>query len=145
VLDYIRTMIWKEWKEMILNQSGPSKTATRLRILIAVLVFGFFIPWRGGTRYIENPLSLVVPSIVPVLVIMGFVTDAFAGERERHTLETLLASQLPDDAILIGKMITAGLFAWALSIGMSILALIGANISSGHEGLLLFPLDRIVA
>src|SRR5262245_15886244 len=138
-------MIWKEWKEIILSQSGPSSTATRLRILIAALVVGFFIPWRAGPRYVENPLSLILPSLIPVLVIMGFVTDAFAGERERHTLETLLASQLPDDAILIGKMITAVLFAFALSIGMLLLAMVGANISSNHSQLLIFPVDRLIA
>ncbi len=145
MIDDIRTMIWKEWKEIVLSQSGSSKTTTRIRILIAVFVFGFFIPYRGGTRYIENPMSLIVPSIVPVLVIMGFVTDAFAGERERHTLETLLASRLSDDAILIGKMITAVLFALGVSIGMLFLGMVGANVSSGHSGLLTFPVDRIVA
>jgi ABC-2 type transport system permease protein len=145
MIDYIRTMIWKEWKEFVQSHAGPSKTANRMRVLIAVIVFGFFIPYRGGARYIENPLSLVLPSIVPVLFIMSLVTDSFAGERERHTLETLLASQLPDGAILMGKVITAVLFAWLLSVGMLVLGMIGANISSGQSGLRLFPLDRVVA
>jgi ABC-2 type transport system permease protein len=145
MIDDIKTVMWKEWKEIIMSQGGSSKATTRLRIAILIFVFGFFIPWRGGSRYIDNPMSLVVPAFVPVLIIMGIVTDSFAGERERHTLETLLASQLSDEAILIGKMVTAVLFAWVVSLAMIVLGVIGANVSAGGGHLMMFAMDRLIA
>ncbi len=42
------------------------------------------------------------------------ITDSIAGERERQTLETLLASRLPDRAIVLGKIIAVTLFGWGL-------------------------------
>jgi ABC-type Na+ efflux pump permease subunit len=42
------------------------------------------------------------------------ITDSIAGERERQTLETLLASRLPDRAILLGKVAAITLLGWLL-------------------------------
>ena len=35
------------------------------------------------------------------------IADGIPGERERHTLETLLASRLSDRSILLGKVMAA--------------------------------------
>src|SRR5262249_24695327 len=145
MIDDIKTVMWKEWKENILTQRGSSKRMTWFRIGFSIFIFGFVFPMRAGARYVESPLSLIFPSIVPVLMIIAIVADSFAGERERHTLETLLASQLQDDAILIGKMLTAVLFALAVALLMMITGLVGANFASGNGHLLLFPLDRFLA
>src|SRR4051812_23999608 len=128
MIDEIKTVMWKEWRETILSQRGSSRSMTMFRVAFAIVVFGVFFPLRAGPRYVESAFSLIVPSIVPVLMIIGIVTDSFAGERERHTLETLLASQLQDDAILIGKMLTAVLFALAVFVVMLALGLLGANV-----------------
>jgi ABC-2 type transport system permease protein len=42
--------------------------------------------------------------------------DAIAGERERHTLETLLASRISDRAILLGKVIVTTGYAWGTAL-----------------------------
>src|ERR1700674_4323483 len=110
MLDDVRTVIWKEWKEVVLQQGGASRRGAQFRVALALGLFGFIIPWRAGPAYVDNPLSLVIPSLIPILFIVGIVTDSFAGERERHTLETLLASRLSDGAILIGKVTCAVLF-----------------------------------
>jgi ABC-2 type transport system permease protein len=144
MIDDIKTVMWKEWRENVLSQRGSSKSMTWFRIAFMILIFGLFIPFRSGPRYVENPLSLIVPSIVPVLMIIGIVTDSFAGERERHTLETLLASQLSDEAILVGKMLTSVLFALAISVVLLILGIVGANLSPNHDHFLIFPMDRLV-
>ena len=145
MIDDIRTVIWKEWKEVILQQGGSSRRGTQLRILLLFLVFGFVIPWRAGAGYIDNPMSLIVPSFVPIFAILGTVTDSFAGERERHTLETLLASRLSDEAILIGKMLCAVFFAWISLIVMLGLGLLGTNLSHYEGRILMFPTDRLIA
>ncbi|MBW7884810.1 MAG: hypothetical protein H3C34_19650 [Caldilineaceae bacterium] len=60
--------------------------------------------------------SLVVWLGVPLLVLATFVGDIFAGERERHTLETLLSTRLSVRAIVIGKVTAAALYGWILVI-----------------------------
>src|SRR4029079_5531570 len=44
-----------------------------------------------------------------------------------------------DEAILIGKMLTGVLFALSVFVVMLVLGLVGANLSAGHDHLLMFP------
>jgi ABC-2 type transport system permease protein len=144
MLDDVLTVIWKEWKEVVWQQGTMSKRPTQMRIIIILLLFGIIIPWRAGPSYVENPMSLIVPTLVPIFAIIGIVTDSFAGERERHTLETLLASRLSDQAILVGKLACAVLVAWGAFIVMLLLGLSGVNIAHGHGHLLIFSRERLL-
>jgi ABC-2 type transport system permease protein len=144
MLEDIGTIIWKEWKDEIWRQGQISQRPTQMRIILMLLLFGIIIPWRAGPSYVENPMSLVVPTLIPIFAIIGIVTDSFAGERERHTLETLLASRLSDQSILVGKMLCAVLAAWAAFIIMLALGLIGLNIAHGHGQLLMFSRNRLI-
>src|SRR6476660_5544398 len=95
------TVLWKEWKEILLERAAGG---SGLRPLIMVGLIGIFLPLRlGPLRYFapQSVLGLIVVSLAGILAV---VPDAFAGERERHTLETLLASRLPDRSILLGKL-----------------------------------------
>ncbi len=65
------------------------------------------------------------------------VADSIAGERERHTLETLLASRLPDQAILLGKIGASVSYVWVVTQLVFIIALIPVNIMN-WKGTLLF-------
>jgi ABC-2 type transport system permease protein len=82
---------------------------------------------------------MVVWGWVPYLLVSGVVADSFAGERERHTLETLLASRLPDSAILFGKIAAALLYGWGLTVVSVLLSLITINVVHGQGQILLFP------
>ena len=144
MIDDIKTIIWKEWNEVVSQQGGTSQRTTQLRLAIIMLVFGIFIPWRMGPSYVNNPLSLIIPTFVPIFAILGTITDSFAGERERHTLETLLASRMSDEAILLGKVICGVVFAWMLFIAMLIVGLIGVNATHWQGHLLLFPANRLI-
>jgi ABC-2 type transport system permease protein len=68
------------------------------------------------------------------------VADAFAGERERHTLDTLLASPLSDRAILFGKVVASLLYGWGIGLAMLVLGLVTVNVVewSGFDGLLFY-------
>jgi ABC-2 type transport system permease protein len=110
----LRTVIWKEIKE-ILGQRGRFKGG-KMGILIFLVVFGVFLPLQHGPDWIRSPLVMVYWAWVPFLLASGVVADSFAGERERHTLETLLASRLPDRAILAGKVGAAIVYAWGLTL-----------------------------
>ena len=103
MMDDIRTMLWKEWKEFFL-QRGSSRKTMLISALLPVILLGIVIPWRAGPAYADNMVALIVPALMPLLFVLVLVADSFAGERERHTLETLLATRLSDQVILLGKM-----------------------------------------
>jgi len=63
------------------------------------------------------------------MVGIALTVDAFAGERERHTLETLLASRLSDEAILLGKLCASILYAWVLMVASLMVAVIAVNLT----------------
>ena len=86
-------------------------------------------------REIPSILLTVFLTIVLVAII---VPDSFAGERERHTLQTLLASRLPDRAILFGKIAVALAFAWGLTLIVLLLSLVSVNIAHWDGQLLLY-------
>jgi ABC-2 type transport system permease protein len=79
------------------------------------------------------------------LLTSTIIADSFAGERERHTLETLLASRLSDRAILFGKVASAVSYAWGLILGMVLLGLLTVNVVAGHGKLLMYPLPTLLA
>lgn len=64
---------------------------------------------------------------MPLLLVGMVVPESFAGERERHTLDTLLASRIPDRAILFGQLGFAVAYAWAASLAVIIVALVPVN------------------
>lgn len=66
---------------------------------------------------------------------IGLVADAFAGERERHTLETLLATAFPDTSILLGKIAASVLYAWGIAFACSLLGVITINVVFPSGGL----------
>jgi len=118
----VGTVIWKEWKELI-ARSSRSRGETVKTIAILAVILGITL-WRASF-FLNNLGSLLVPSFVLVQLLGGLMADSFAGERERHTLETLLASRLSDLAILIGKIMAGVLLVWGLmlfTLGLGTLA-----------------------
>ena len=136
----IKTVFWKEWQEIMVWGGARGK----LGILLLAGVFGIFLPLQSGRGWVETPAVLIYWTWVPLFLVSSVIADAFAGERERHTLETLLASRLSDRAILLGK------FAAAVAYGVSIawlcllLGLVIVNLVHGAGELLLYPLNVAV-
>ncbi len=143
MMDDICTMIWKEWKEFFL-QRGSSRKTMLISALLPVILLGIVIPWRAGPAYVDNTVALVVPALMPLLFVLVLVADSFAGERERHTLETLLGTRLSDQVILLGKVTAAVLYAWAIFVITLAVAVLGINIMYGHGRLIMFPMSRLV-
>ena len=97
------TVAWKELREGIDRRGGGGRFGGAGVLLVTVAVFGLVIPLSIGESYVGVPMiGLTVAAAV--LMVMSIVPDSFAGERDRGTLETLLASRLPDRAILLGKV-----------------------------------------
>jgi ABC-2 type transport system permease protein len=108
-------------------------------LLFFVAGVGVYMPLQSGAAWVQSPIGLVVWAWVPFLLVSSVIADSFAGERERHTLETLLASRLSDRAILFGKIGAAVAYGWGFSMVNVLIGLIAVNIAHGQGRLLLFP------
>ena len=126
MLNDVRTVVWKEWREFRdqlfkLRRGG-------LSALIVVLMLGIFTPLQMGPMWLTSPIMLAYWPLLASGMVSTLIADAFAGERERHTLESLLATRLPDSAILIGKVVAAVLYGLLftfinIAVGYSVLML----------------------
>jgi len=128
------TVLWKEWREILSWVGSRGKAG----ILIFLGVFGVFMPLEVGRAWVESPAQLAYWAWVPMLLVISVIADTFAGERERHTLETLLASRLPDRAILLGKVAAAVGYGMGLTWLGLLLGLVTANFTVRQRGLLLY-------
>ena len=82
--------------------------------------------------------GLLAPTFFSAIVITTVIADSFAGERERHTLETLLASRLSDRSILFGKIAACMAYGWLISIACILVGAITVNIVNWHGQILIF-------
>jgi len=133
----VLTVAWKEWRELLLL--GGSLRGGRVSLIILLGVFGVFLPLQSGADWVTSPATMFYWGWLPLMLVAGAVADSFAGERERHTLETLLASRLPDRAILFGKIVAAVAYGWGIVMAMLLLSLVTVNLTARAGHLLLFP------
>lgn len=139
----IWTVMWKEWRELLFSRGNLR--AILLSLLPSVLIFGILLPAQVGRVWVESPLSMVLWGWLAMLPVTAIIADAFAGERERHTLETLLASPLSESAILLGKVAAAVGYAWLMALIMLVVALITVNVVvDGNGEILIYPLGVAV-
>ncbi len=139
MIDDILTVMWKERKELFTERETLRGTlASFLGPLIMMATLGVILPWQVGRVWVEAPFSLA-PALFVSLMFGGMTAGTIAGERERHTLETLLASRLPDQAILFGKIGIAVCFASASALGTVLLGLVTVNVTHWGGRLLLYP------
>ena len=132
------TVVWKEFHELFLQRGTRRGTIYSMAIFLSL--FGILMPLSLGREWVETPASMFYWGFLPFMMVNNVIADSFAGERERHTLETLLASRLPDLPILLGKVATAILYGFGTSMLGMLISLITVNISAGHGTLLLYPL-----
>ncbi len=143
MIDDIRTLIWKESKEVM--RQGSSRTGNVGRLLFIAVFFGIINPYVAGERYLTGVGPFAGLFAILLIVTITVTVEAFAGERERHTLETLLSTRLSDDAILFGKLIASIVYACTGMVVIPMLALLTINLSHRHSGTnFLFSLEQTV-
>lgn len=98
----VAAVLWKEWRETFRLGRGMRSTGLRFLMLI---VFAAVLGWRKGPTFGRDLSTIVLLVEFTVLATIPIVTDVFAGEKERHTLETLLASSASERDILLGKFL----------------------------------------
>ena len=126
MFDDILTVIWKE-RQGLLRVQG-SRARAILTIFVPVLMVGIVLPLQMGHDFLTSAWSLVGAIFIPFILVGITIPESFAGERERHTLETLLASRLPDRAILFGKVLLAISYGWGLTLLVLFASLMTVNI-----------------
>jgi ABC-2 type transport system permease protein len=143
MIDDITTIMTKEWREFFI--SGGSRRTGVIFLLIILAIFGFYLPYRAGHVLITSPWIVVLYSFVlPVMVTTNIIADAIAGERERHTLETLLASRLSDRAIILGKLGATVGYSLALSVITALVGMVAANLK-GDGSFQMYPVGVFVS
>lgn len=122
------TMIWKEWKDFLWS-GGRSDL---LRPLLNIAVLGIILPLSFSQGWINlDPAPVLIVLFTPFMFVILIISDAIAGERERHTLETLLASRISDRAILLSKVLVAVAYNWAMTLLCLLLGALVVNLSQG--------------
>ena len=137
-LDDLRAVVWKEWRELA-DQFDTRSRANLVIIAIVVAQFCIVTPIFVGREWLTSASLLVTFPLLGSTIAVQPVIDAFAGERERHTLETLLASRLRDRAILAGKMLAAWVPASAVALAMFALGVAAVNVAHPAGGPMLPP------
>jgi ABC-2 type transport system permease protein len=135
VIADILTIVWKESKEFM---QGSSRASSVARFVFPIAVAGIFLPWRSGRAYVTGITAAFGLLWMLPMVAVSFTVDAVAGERERHTLESLLATRLSDQAILFGKLAASVLYVWGMMLASLVVGLITVNLRQRHDALLLF-------
>lgn len=133
------TVVQKELRELTIA-TGLSQS-TLLLAALALGVFGGLLPWLLGHDWIDRPVLIILWLLLPIPLVIVAVAESFAGEREHHTLETLLATRLSTQAILLGKTIAATLFGWLASLVLLVTGLFTVNIVHEHTSPHLYSLS----
>ena len=109
----IVTIVRKELK--VYWYARGSLRSRLLSYLPILLIFGVVMPLQDRESWTEGPVPGLIFMMLPFILSAHTVADSFAGERERHTLETLLATRLSDRDIYLGKVLAAVIY----SVGMA--------------------------
>lgn len=127
----------KEIREILFSRG--SLRGGLISALVVVGLIGVYLPLSNQTEWFTNPTVILTWSWLPIFTVTSLVTDSIAGERERHTLETLLASRATDHAILLGKINAAVLYGWGLYVIGILLAAVTLNIAHWGQPLQFYP------
>lgn len=145
MIEDIWTVMWKEWHEYGAG-GGSGRGRGLIGVLIIIGVVSILLPFqlvRKGDSWVDSPLPVLINGVyLPFTILLNMIADSFAGERERHTLETLLASRLSDRAILFGKVAAAAAYGWVLGMVGAVVQFLVA-IAAGGSGF--YPSGTVVA
>lgn len=130
------TILRKEWLEfrdqlLRLRRGG-------LSALVIVVLLGVITPLQFGPEWLSSWVVMFYFPTLASTMASALIVDAIAGERERQTLETLLATRLPDGAILFGKMLAALSYGCAFVAVNALVASLTLNIAHFDRAPLFF-------
>lgn len=101
----------------------------------AVVALSVMIARALGPEFGMAWITIPAVTFIAMIFIPAVVADSFAGERERHTLETILASRISDTALLLGKYAANVVNGWLAGLAMLLLGVGAAHLRFGGTGL----------
>ena len=125
----------KELREL---WNASTNRSSLLRLGIWVVIFGVMFPLQTGRPWLTTLLPVYYWTWLTLFYVGSLSVGAFAGEREIHTLETLLATRLPDSAILFGKILASVAYGWGMVLLTVVTGVIGLNVAESDGGLLFY-------
>ncbi len=131
--DDIATVAWKELSEVRAGPGGKGLRSTAPLVLLLLFV-SVVIPFSAGTEQFGGMGVMSIGMVVAAMWVFTSVPDAFAGERDHRTLETLLATRLPADAILAGKLLASVVVAAALGSVAIVLSVVASDVGTVVHG-----------
>ncbi len=130
------TVMWKEFRELPRVYGGGRKGWIFPVVFLGI--FSVWMPLNFGRMWVDKPFVMGFAPMMSLSFMLGFIPDSFAGERERQTLETLLASRLSDRGILFGKVAAYGAVGVMMAAAMLCMALVTVNAANRGGGLLIY-------
>jgi ABC-2 type transport system permease protein len=137
MLDDILTLVWKERKSQFRMRGSRMRFLT---MLLSPLLLATVFPITWGPDWLAEVPPLFVAALTSVILVAVMVPESIAGERERHTLETLLASRLPDRAILLGKLLVPLAVGWGAAVLANLWSAVVINLAHWQGEILFFTL-----
>ncbi|MEO6445931.1 MAG: ABC transporter permease [Gemmatimonadaceae bacterium] len=139
----IWTVAYKEWLEIIDQLLRFRRGGWSILLIIGFL--GVVSPLQMGVSWLSSPLMFFYWPLLTSSMTSTLIADAIAGERERHTLETLLASRLSDSAIIAGKILAAVMYGFGFATTNLLIGWSVVNLKFGSGELLTMPAARLAA
>jgi ABC-2 type transport system permease protein len=103
-----------------------------VQAFIMTAVLGVVIPLATAAFWQSaSPLAITYYAFFPGVSAASIAADAIAGERERRTLETLLATPLAEATILAGKVLAAVLWGLLIAALSLVVGTVVVNASAG--------------
>ena len=121
---------WLEFRDQLLRLRRGGLSA-----VIVLLMLGIVTPLQMGPLWLTSPLMLAYWPLLSSGMVSTLIADAFAGERERHTLETLLATRLSDTSILLGKIFAAILYGLLFTTANIVVGVVTLSIAHFDKGI----------
>ncbi len=120
------TVVTKEWKELTASDGGLWVNLTTLAVFLTIV--GILLPWQLGPLWVYAPWVVGTWAWISFFLVTTVTADSVAGERERNTLETLLATRLSDASILTGKLLAVVIGVWLATLLCIPMGLITVNL-----------------
>jgi ABC-2 type transport system permease protein len=115
-IQLLRDISTVAWKDLKVSLRANRRVGGVLYMLVWAALFSVGLPVAMGGSWLTSPEVLFIWAWLPFYVMAPVIGGAIAGERELHTLETVLATRLSDRAILLGKIAAGALYGWAYAL-----------------------------
>jgi ABC-2 type transport system permease protein len=140
-------MIWKEWMELKVSFFDWSRwNLMTLPQLLMIAAISIYEPLRIGPDWVTSPIMLFWLSLfLPFITVGTIIPYSFVGERERHTLEPLLATPTSNTAIFLGKVSIPAFYGWGMTFICLVTSLLSINLVFGQGKIFLYPANVIIS